>query len=47
MKINKGKLEVELEELNEEATWEEAVEALHDAAPRFLAYSYVLLPSLS
>lgn len=41
MKVNKNKLEVELEELAEDADWDEAVESLHDASPRFLAYMCV------
>ena len=42
MKVNKAKLEVELEELTEDIAWEDVVEELHDASPRFVAYMCVL-----
>jgi hypothetical protein len=44
VKVNKNKLEVELEELLEDTTWEDVVEELHDASPRFLAFMYELEP---
>lgn len=39
--MNKSKLEVELEELEEDTTWEDVVENLHDASPRFVAFMCV------